>query len=249
MTQKKSIDVIIIAKNEQERLADCIRAVSWSDHVIVIDNNSDDHTAEIAKSCGATVISTTTEDFSDLRNLGAQTSQATWLLFVDADELVTPELSGEIRAIVNGYQDYAGYVLPRKNYYLGHQWPFMDGMIRLIQKSALVSWKGKLHEHAEVNGKIGALRYFVIHATHRTLQEMTDKTNQWSAIEAKLRFKKHHPGVVWWRLLRVMITGFWGSFFLQGGWKAGTVGMIESIYQAFSMFITYSKLWELQENT
>jgi hypothetical protein len=76
---------------------------------------------------------------------------------------------------------------------------------------------------------------------------MVTKTNEWSLEEAKLRFDAGHPPVVGWRLIRVMITGFWRSFISQGGWKAGTVGWIESIYQGFSMFITYAKLWELQQ--
>ncbi|MCX6791872.1 MAG: hypothetical protein NT149_02440, partial [Candidatus Gottesmanbacteria bacterium] len=71
--------------------------------------------------------------------------------------------------------------------------------------------------------------------------------NEWSRLEANLRLDAHHPPVVWWRLLRVMTTGFSSSFFAQGGWRAGTMGWIESIYQGFSMFITYAKLWEVQQ--
>jgi len=75
---------------------------------------------------------------------------------------------------------------------------------------------------------------------------MVAKTNEWSVVEARLRLDAHHPPVVWWRLVRVMITGFWESFVRNGGWRAGTVGFIESIYQGYSMFITYAKLWEMQ---
>ena len=81
------------------------------------------------------------------------------------------------------------------------------------------------------------------------LEEMLDKTNDWSDIEAQLRLDTHHPPVVWWRLLRVMFTGFTRSYIDQRGWRAGTVGWIESIYQAFSMFITYARLWEMQNKT
>ncbi len=117
-----------------------------------------------------------------------------------------------------------------------------------MRKSALMEWYGALHETARMKGAIGRLDAPLVHRTHRTLEEMVAKTNTWSKTEARLRYDANHPPVVWWRLLRVMTTAFWDSFIWQGGWKAGTVGWIESIYQAFSMFITYAKLWEKQQS-
>jgi hypothetical protein len=96
-------------------------------------------------------------------------------------------------------------------------------------------------------GLVGNLAGELKHDTHRSLEEMVAKTNEWSEIEAELRKSAHHPLISWWRLLRVTVTGFWNSFILQGGWRAGTVGWIESMYQGFSLFITYAKLWEMQE--
>lgn len=75
---------------------------------------------------------------------------------------------------------------------------------------------------------------------------MVEKTNKWSDTEALLRFNSNHPKMTWWRFPRVMLTAFFNSYIRQGGWKAGAVGLIESVYQSFSMFITYAKLWELQ---
>ena len=76
---------------------------------------------------------------------------------------------------------------------------------------------------------------------------MVAKTINWSQIEAELRFKSNHPPMSWWRFIRVIITGFVNSYFIQKGYKAGTAGLVESIYQAFSMFITYARLWEMQQ--
>ena len=75
---------------------------------------------------------------------------------------------------------------------------------------------------------------------------MVNKTLEWSTIEAKLRFKSNHPKMTWWRFPRVMIPAIFNSYVKQKGYKAGTVGIVESFYQAFSMFITYAKLWEMQ---
>ncbi len=119
-------------------------------------------------------------------------------------------------------------------------------MQRLFWKQALVGWQGPLHETAFVNGPIGILSARLVHNTHRTLEEMVAKTNEWSVTEAHLRYEIRHPTIVWWRILRVMGSGFWQSCVQQGSWRAGTYGVIEAMYQSWSMFVTYAKLWELQ---
>ena len=75
---------------------------------------------------------------------------------------------------------------------------------------------------------------------------MIAKTNEWSEYEAELRFRAGHPKTTWWRFPRVMISAFFGSYFPGGGYRNGTAGLVEAIYQSYSMFLTYGKLWELQ---
>lgn len=242
------ISAIIIARDEASRISSCIESVAWADEIIVVDNGSADATMKIAQKNGATVIGEKVHDFSYIRQLGASQVKGEWLLYIDADEIATEELKKEIQQIITGDLGVSAYVIPRQNYYLGKSWPTRDGMVRLIRKSSLISWEGILHEHAVVKGETGTLKNFFIHDTHRTLQEMVAKTNEWSVFEAKLRFDHHHPAIVGWRLFRVMVTAFVHSYIVQGGWKVGTVGLIESMYQAFSIFITYAKLWEMQKS-
>ena len=109
-------------------------------------------------------------------------------------------------------------------------------------------WYGKIHESPQVEGEIGELQNYILHYTHRDLGQMLDKTNEWSEVEAELRFKSDHPKMSWWRFPRVMISAFFDSYYKQKGYKAGIAGLIESIYQSFSIFITYAKLWEKQLN-
>lgn len=253
--KKTSVSAIILAKNEEARIEACIKSVSWVDEVIVMDNESTDGTRKAALRLGAKIIEQPAKDFSSLRNSGKDAASGEWLLYVDADEVVSQELQEEIAGVISrsreagsrsARQPSVGYEIRRKNYYLGHPWPGDEYILRLMRKSALVAWYGALHETARVKGEIGRLDAPLIHNTHRTLEEMVAKTNVWSETETQLRHDANHPPVVWWRLLRVMTTAFWGSFIRQGGWKAGTVGWIESIYQAFSMFVTYAKLWEKQ---
>ncbi len=243
------ISVVVIAKNEEVRIARCLSFLSWTDEIIVIDNGSEDKTQEVARKYGATVISAgDIRDFAKLRTIGKEKAHGEWLIYIDADEIVTEELAKEIQEVVSDQKStVSGYELRRKNYYLGHEWPGDEYILRLMRKDALVQWYGELHEAARVKGEIERLNAPILHDTHRTLEEMVAKTNEWSETEAILRLRSGHPPISWWRLLRVMATGFWNSFVIQGGWKAGTAGWIESIYQAFSMYITYSKLWELQQ--
>ena len=246
------LSIIILAKNEEKNIEIFLKKNFWADETIVVDNDSTDHTADIAKRNRAVVLSIQGRDFSRLRNEAAIQAKSDWLLYIDIDEEVTESLKKEILNTVqtfNKEKNAHAYILKRKNYYLNHLWPFDDGMIRLIYKPSLINWEGKLHETAKIDGSIQTLKNALIHKTHRTLEEMVDKTNEWSELEATFRFQSNHPQIVAWRLFRVMVTGFYDSYIKQHGWKAGTVGVIESMYQAFSMFVTYAKLWEMQEKS
>lgn len=244
------ISAIILTKNAEELVADCIDSVSFCDEVIIIDDNSSDRTVEIAKLLGATVYSYTSESFAKKRNLGLKKAKGKWLLYIDVDERPSAELIAEIKSVLKRKNDiYAAYRLPRKNFYLGnHEWPTIEKMERLFKKSKLEEWYGDLHETARVNGDMGDIATgFIKHYTHQDLTSMLDKTMRWSKIEAELRFNANHPHMSWWRFFRVMWTAFSESYIKQKGYKAGTAGLIESIFQAYSIFITYARLWELQE--
>jgi glycosyltransferase involved in cell wall biosynthesis len=247
-----SITVIIIAKNESARIGKCCQSVSWADEIILVDHNSTDETVSIARKFQAKIISVTAGNFSDLRNIGRLHSESEWMLYVDADELVSPALKDEIISLIdtkNTEIKSNAYKIRRVNYYYGnHLWPAEDLLERLFQKQGLDCWYGEVHESAKTVGPVGELNNPILHYTHRNLSEMISKTNEWSELEAKLRYNAGHPQIVWWRFIRVMVSGFLDSYIKQKGYQVGVVGWIESIYQAFSMYITYAKLWELQQS-
>lgn len=252
MAKAGLISVIILTKNEEPRIKGCINSVLWADEIIIVDNGSTDNTVEIAKKSGAVVYEIKEQNFSHLREFGAQKSKNDWILYIDADEIVPDTLKNEICSIIEKFNPSispVGYSITRTNMYLGNVlWPVKDSMMRLFYKKALIGWQGELHESAKINGASQFLKESLIHHTHRTLEEMVSKTNVWSETEANLRISAHHPAIVPWRIVRVMLTAFWNSYIRQKGWKAGVGGMIESMYQAFSMFITYAKVWEKQQN-
>ncbi len=241
-----NISAIVIAKNEEESIKRCLGLLSFADELIVVDNGSTDRTVALARQIGAKVYREPKNDFALLRNRGKEESNFDWLLYVDADEQITEKLREEIIQETAKESQIGAYYIPRKNYYFGYAWPKKEKMIRLIRKSALICWQGKVHESAVVSGKIGNLKNYLLHDAHRNLTSMVEKTNIWSEIEARLKLESQHPPITWWRFFRMMIYSFWKSYFQEKGYKVGTIGLLESIYQSFSSFITYAKLWEMQ---
>lgn len=253
------LSAVIITNNEENNIVDCIENLGFTDEVVVVDSKSVDRTVELAKKCGARVYSKKFSDFSMQRNCGLAKARGEWVLYIDADERVSDSLKHEIiktlkyNKLTSGQalnqKDISCYRVQRKNYYFGkYEWPYVEKLERLFKKDRLKKWKGEIHESPVVDGKIGELKKYLNHYTHKDLSSMIEKTNQWSEIEANLLYNSGHPQMEWWRFLRIMFTKFYDSFVKQGGWKIGTVGWIESIYQAFSYFIVYAKLWERQRN-
>lgn len=243
------ISAVIIAKNAEDVIADCIDSVSFCDEVIVVDDKSTDRTAQIADYKGARVIEYSSHSFAEKRNYVIKKAKFDWLLYVDADERVTADLRESIQKNIEQTEvPYGAFTVTRKNYYLGkHEWPVTEKLERLFKKKLIKGWHGELHETASFDGTLGELDGFLLHYTHRDLGSMLNKTIVWSDTEARLRFDAHHPKMTWWRFPRVMATAFYDSYIKQKGYTIGTAGLIESLFQAFSMFITYAKLWELQQ--
>jgi len=98
-------------------------------------------------------------------------------------------------------------------------------------------------------GDKGKLTGYLDHYTHKNLSTMMKKTIVWSDVEAELLFRANHSQMSWWRFIRIMLTKFIDSYIKQQGWKAGAIGLIESMYQAYSYFVVYAKLWEKQLKT
>ncbi len=246
------LSAVIIARNEEKHIAKCIKSLSFSDEIIVVDNKSTDSTIRIAKELKATVYSHSAENsFSELRNFAVQKAHGEWLLFVDADEEVSPKLSKEIQSLIEK-SALNGYAIPRRNILLGHAmhwggwWP--DYVLRLIRKDKLKHWQGNLHEQPKIDGNIGKLKNPLIHTTHESLTEMVDKTNKWSEIEAQLMLDAKHPPMNLVRFFTGAFREFWYRAIVKLGFLDGPIGIIEIIYQTFSRFISYAKLWEMQNN-
>ncbi len=257
-----SLSVIIIAKNEEEFIEGAIRSVKFADEVVVfLSPDSTDGTLSIAKERGAKVAmqpETKGLAFARWRMEAARATKGDWIFYLDADERVRLGLRKEMMAIVKSTPQMeegsriTAWAVPRRNFYLGKEmryggaWP--DYVERLFWKKSLKKWQGRLHERPVFAGQLGYLKNPLKHYTHRDLSSMIAKTSSWSKLEAEELYRAGHPPVVWWRFFRIMLTEAWDRGIKKQGFREGTIGMIEIIFQMFSRFIVYSRLWEMQNN-
>src|SRR3989344_6684960 len=166
------ISVVILTKNEEEGIAECIKSLSWCDEIIVIDDNSEDKTVDIAKKMNAQVfLRSINNDFSEQRNFGLLKAKGDWVLFVDSDERVSDALAFEISNIANQITDqtlgaYKGFFIRRIDYIWGRKLRFGETggkkFLRLEEKNA-GKQGGKVHEKWEVKGHVGLLRNPIMH--------------------------------------------------------------------------------------
>jgi len=249
------LSVIIVAKDEEGIIGECLESVKWADEIIVLDTGSVDKTMAIADKFGAKVFKYLKDkevDYSAWRNYALQSAQGQWLLYLDADERITPLLRKEIEEKVKKDNDFAAYAIPRRNIRLGKEmkfggwWP--DYVLRLIKKDKLISWQGKLHEQPEIKGQIGKLTEPMAHFSHRgSFEHKLANTIAWSGLEAQMLFEAGHPPMSLKRFVGAMAREFYLRMIKYQAWRDGTEGILEAIYQVFSVFITYARLWEIQE--
>lgn len=254
-TKKKcKISGIVLTRNEEPVIEDCLKSISWVDELIIVDHCSNDKTLLIAKKYQPQKIIKAPEksSFSQRRNLGAKAATGEWLLYVDADERVTPELKKEILDIISQKSvDFNTYAIPRKNIrltkvlYHGGWWP--DYVLRLIRKDSLEKWEGELHEQPKIKGKTGYLKEALLHFSHRgSFDHKLQNTISWSEIEAKKMFEAGHPPMNTFRFMSAMWREFYKRVINYQAYKDGLEGIIEAFYQVFSVFISYARLWEMQ---
>lgn len=244
------LSVVVLTKNEQDRIRACLESVKWADEIIVLDNGSTDKTLEIVKSYTDKIFIFKDSDFSSLRNKGMEKTSGDWVLYVDSDERVSVDLRGEIEEYIKS-DKYSAVAISRRNIIFGKEvsykpfWP--DWVIRLLKKECFEGWLGEVHEYPKFTGKLGYSKNSFLHLTHREVDQIVIKSLEWSKIDAKLRLESGHPKMSALRFLRIFATEIFNQGILRRGFFNGTVGTMDSILQAFSMFITYVRLWQLQQ--
>lgn len=245
------LSVAVITKNEEDRLKACLESVKWADEIIVVDSGSKDETLNIAERYTDKIFKVNVSDFAEIRNFAIDKARGEWVLYVDADERVLEPLKKELEVMIS-FADFSAYALSRKNIIFGREvkygpfWP--DWVIRLFKKRDFENWIGKIHEYPKFKGTLGYSKNSLLHLTHRNVDQIVMKSLEWSKIDANLRLASNHPKMSGWRFLRIFATEVFNQGILRRGFFNGTLGVMDSLLQAFSLYMTYVRLWELQQS-
>ena len=243
----QKLSVIILAKNVADEIIPAIKTSQFATEVIIVDTGSTDDTVAIGRKLGARIVHSTGNSFSKWRNDGAKEARGDWLLYLDSDERIPVKLAKEILSTIEN-PEHSAFTISRYEIFLGKHLDHWGDprVLRLMKKTALKRWEGKLHEQPKIDGTVGNLRQQMVHLSHKNIDEKVPNTMKWSKIEAQMLLDAKHPPMKGWRFIRIMFTEFWYRCVRQGLWKDGTEGWIEIIYQMFSKFMTYERLWEAQ---
>lgn len=249
-----SISVLVLAKNEEEMIGECLSKLNFADEIIVLDQGSRDNTVKIAAKFTDKIFQSSTEDFAKNRNFLAKIAKGKWLLYADVDERFPQDTISELKYITNSKDKIASaYYFPRKNYILGKWikhggwWP--DYSPRLFQKECLIKWEGSVHESPKVRGESSYLKNPIIHLSARNMSQMFAKTIKWAEIEAILYNRANYPNVTILKIIKAVIREFSRRYIFKMGFLDGSVGLIEGIYQAIHQAVVLTYLWEMQQKS
>ncbi len=246
-----NITAIIVAKNEEAMIVNCIETLRWCDEILVIDTASTDDTALLAEKVGARVVGLGYTSMAKVRNEALKRVKTDWVIYVDADERVTPTLAKEIMVHLET-SNASAMKMNRQNIHYGkaflHGGWQEDWVTRVFKKEAFQEWFGDIHESPKYTGSVVELHTPLIHLTHRNTTDGLKKTISWTPIEAELLFKGGAPKVGLFTILRKGIMEFLRRGFFKGGRKDGIEGWIEAIVQGINRMLVYIQLWELQRS-
>jgi glycosyltransferase involved in cell wall biosynthesis len=243
--------VVVITKNEERNIGDCLQSVTWADEVIVVDAQSTDRTTVIAKTYTDRVYVRPWPGYGPQKNFGIDQVEAEWVLVLDADERVTPDLQGEIcRTIAAAPAEVGGYEIPRRNYFYG-EWlrgggVYPDRQLRLFRRSAGRYDDVLLHERLQLTGQIARLESPLIHHSIPTVQHHVRKIARYSVLAAqeKLRRGGHLGGA---GLAASHLMTIFRVYILRRGYRDGIPGLLFAVLSGMHTFLKYARAYELRQ--
>ena len=243
------LSAYLIVKNEARDLPGCLDSLKGlSDELVVVDDLSSDRTVDIARERGAKIFSRKLDGYGSQKQYALEHCTGDWVLSIDADERVTPELSKEISAIVAGNNGSAGYWVPRRMYFLGKRLRFggvgRDWILRLFRRTKGRYRPLEIHEQVEVDGKTSRLVNPLDHFSYATLNEYLEKLPSYTAMAARQRWEAgkrfsswHHVRPAWELFSRVV---------LKGAYLDGQAGLLYAALSAHAAWLRSAKLWEIE---
>jgi glycosyltransferase involved in cell wall biosynthesis len=243
------VTVTIITLNEAAHIANAIDSAAWADEVIVVDSGSADDTLAIARTKGARTDTRIWTGYVDQKNYAAGLASHDWIFSLDADERIPAALSSEIRSLLATEPAHNGYRVPRVTYHLG-RWIrttdfYPDYQTRLYNRRK-ARWQGRhVHESVTVDGPAGQLTNELEHYSYRDLNDHLNRINAYSTLAARQMHESGRRA----RAVDLLLhppAAFLRNYVLRRGFLDGTVGLTLSIVNAYSVFLKFAKLWELQ---
>jgi glycosyltransferase involved in cell wall biosynthesis len=242
------LSVVTITYNEEENIAGCLSSVAWADELIVVDAGSTDHTVDRAREFTSRIYRRPWEGYAPAKAFGLTRAEGDWVLWLDADERVTPELAREIRSIVAGPPPpFACYEVARRAFFLGkwirHCGWYPGYVVRLFRKDAVRFSGSRVHERAEHAGEAGRLPGDLLHYTDRNLYHYTAKLNRYTSLAALDLAGRKKPFSLY-RLLVHPPFQFVKMYFIRRGFLDGRHGLVLAVLSSAYVFTKYAKLWE-----
>ncbi len=250
MSEKVHLSAIVITQNEERNIVDCLQSITWADEIVVVDARSTDRTVELAMQFTPKVYVTDWLGYGPAKNFALERSTNGWVLWLDADERVTPELAEEIQTIVSSdSKGCNGYDVARKAYFLGkwirHCGWYPGYVIRLFRRGSARFSSSNVHEKIETDGQIGRLENDLIHHTDENLFHYFAKFNRYTTLAAKDVAAAHRTFSLYDVMVRPSYL-FCKMYLLRLGFLDGIHGLVLSLLSAAYVFTKYAKVWEIE---
>ena len=244
------LSVTVITKNEVNFIRACLDSVRWADEIIVVDSGSTDGTVEICREYTDKIMLTDWPGFGPQKNRALAMATSEWVLSLDADEQVSPELKQEILSAMSFPEDHAAFDLPRRSSYCGRRmrhggwWP--DYVTRLFRRGSARFSDDLVHERIIVDGCIGRLREPLIHAAFENLENVLETMDRYSTIGARMMHDRGKKAT----MATAILHGFWSFFHtyvVRAGFLDGRAGFMLAVSNAEGTYYKYLKLLLLAE--
>lgn len=249
---KIPISVVVITKNEEENIAECLKSAAGADEIIVLDDDSTDKTAEIAKRYTDKVFSRKMDIEGKHRNYAYSLARNDWALSLDADERMSPELIAELAELFkNGTEPHKAYTIPIKTY-IGSRWIKHAGWypapkVRLFERRSFKYEEAEVHPRVFIDGTCGHLKKDIVHYSYRDFHDFFQSLNNQTTLEARKWFKERRR-INFIKMYRKGASRFLKAYVQKGGFKDGFLGFVVSWAGAAYQFMSYVKYWEMLQN-
>ncbi|MEO8076968.1 MAG: glycosyltransferase family 2 protein, partial [Acidobacteriota bacterium] len=243
------LSVTVITRNESANIAAALESVAWADEIIVVDSGSSDDTVAIARRHATRVEVREWPGYGAQKNYAAGLAAHDWILSIDADERVTPELAAEIRTILEQEPASRGYRVPRVTRYLGRwirstDW-YPDYQLRLYDRRA-GRWSSRpVHESIELQGAPGRLRHDLQHYAYRDVSHHLQTIDRYTTLAAEQWHAEGRRTNAVGIIVHTKLA-FLRNYLLRAGIMDGAAGLFVSLLNSYYVFLKLLKLWELQ---